>query len=307
MGFATRPRSVEELQAASAIGQGTLFGAWEAALASEGQRAGQVLLSLHDIADRGSSVTVSTALKTLLAWGVVPVINENDTTATEEITFGDNDLLAAQVAMLLGADLLVLLTEADGLHESDPRSNPSAPLISEVSDIAQLDGYSISQRANELGSGGMRSKVVAAEMATSAGIETIVGPGLRAGTLLSAASGEAIGTKFHAGQQKLGSFKAWLRFAKPAKGTVRVDAGAAQALAEGGSSLLPVGVIAVDGQFEAGDAIEILLGEDLVGKGLSSYSADELRLVMGKKSSQVRELIPRAADEAVHRDRFASA
>lgn len=307
MGFDSRPRSLEELQAASAVGQGELFRAWEHALKACSTKAGQVLLSLHDLDDRASGVTVSETLRTMLTWGVVPIVNENDTTATEEITFGDNDLLAAQVAMLLRADLLVLLTEAAGLHEADPREVPDAPLVAEVHQIAEVDDYAVGQRANALGSGGMRSKIVAAEMATSAGIETIVGPGLKPGTLLAAADGRQVGTRFHAGEQRLGSFKAWLRFAKAPKGRLEVDQGAARALTEGGSSLLPVGVVAVEGEFQAGDAVEITCDGKVVGKGLSSYSDSEMRLVMGLRSREVRELIERAADEAVHRDRFASA
>jgi glutamate 5-kinase len=240
----------------------------------------------------------------LLAWNTVPVINENDTTTTDEITFGDNDLLAAQVAILLDASLLVLLTDADGLHESDPRANPDAPVIRVVKDLAEIESIDISQRPGELGSGGMRSKVVAAEMATSAGVETVVGPGHCAGTLAAAANGIEIGTRFTAADSRHGSFKGWLRYAKPSKGRIMIDTGAASALTENGTSLLPVGIISVEGDFGVGDAVEVVHNGSVVGKGLVSYSADELRSVIGLKSTEIRELMPRAADEAVHRDRF---
>lgn len=304
LGLAKRPTALDELQAASAVGQAALFQAWRAELATHGLDAAQVLLTLHDIEERASNVRVAATLRKLLEWGAVPVINENDTTTTEEITFGDNDVLAAQVAILLGAERLVLLTEADGLHESDPRVNPDSPLVADVTDFAQLEGLDIAQNANELGSGGMRSKVVSAEMATAAGIETVVGPGHASGTLLAAASGQAIGTRFHAGAGGHGSFKSWLRFAKQAKGTLHIDAGAVSALRAGGTSLLPVGVKSVEGEFSAGDAVEVVCDSELIGKGLVAYAAADLRAVAGLKTPEVVALIPGAPDEAIHRDRF---
>ena len=299
-----RPTALDELQAASAVGQAVLFQSWRAQLASHGIQSAQVLLTLHDIEERASNVRVAATLRKLLDWGAVPVINENDTTTTEEITFGDNDVLAAQVAILLGADRLVLLTEADGLHESDPRTTPDSPIVGEVTDFAQLEGLDIAQTANDLGSGGMRSKVVSAEMATAAGIETIVGPGLTEGTLRAAAKGEAVGTVFRAGSGGHGSFKSWLRFAKQTRGILTVDQGAMKALRAGGTSLLPVGVRAVEGDFSAGDAVNVICDGELVGKGLVAYSADDLRKVLGLKSPDVLEVVPGAPDEAIHRDRF---
>ncbi len=304
LGLAGRPKAIDELQAASAVGQAAMFRAWEQALGQRGATSAQVLLTLHDIADRDSNLSIRATLMRLLAWNTVPVINENDTTTTDEITFGDNDLLAAQVAILLDASLLVLLTDADGLHESDPRANPDAPVIRVVKDLAEIESIDISQRPGELGSGGMRSKVVAAEMATSAGVETVVGPGHCAGTLAAAANGIEIGTRFTAADSRHGSFKGWLRYAKPSKGRIMIDTGAASALTENGTSLLPVGIISVEGDFGVGDAVEVVHNGSVVGKGLVSYSADELRSVIGLKSTEIRELMPRAADEAVHRDRF---
>ncbi|MEI6447578.1 MAG: glutamate 5-kinase [Actinomycetes bacterium] len=304
LGLPGRPRAIDELQAASAVGQVAMFRAWEEGLASRGLIAAQVLMMLHDIADRDGNLSIAATLKRLLAWGTVPVINENDTTTTDEITFGDNDLLAAQVAIMLGAGRLVLLTDADGLHESDPRTNPEAPLIREVSDMSQIEGFEVSQRPGEYGSGGMRSKVVAAEMATSAGVETIVAPGGSAGSLLTAAHGGDVGTRFLASRERHGSFKSWLRYAKPAKGTLVVDAGAAKALVEKGTSLLPVGIVAVEGEFQAGDSVEVAHEGRVIGKGLVSCSSEEIDRVKGMNSSEIRDVMPRAADEAVHRDRF---
>ncbi len=304
IGLSKRPSALDELQAASAVGQAALFQSWRTEFAKHELGAAQVLLTLHDIEERASNVRVAATLRKLLDWGTIPVINENDTTTTEEITFGDNDVLAAQVAILLGARTLVLLTEADGLHESDPRVNPDSPLVREVTEFSQLDGFDIAQTANDLGSGGMRSKVVSAEMATAAGIETIVAPGLAAGSLFTAATGGEIGTAFRAGSGGHGSFKSWLRFAKQTRGILTVDSGAMEALRGGGTSLLPVGVRAVEGDFSAGDAVNVICEGELVGKGLVAYAADELRTVAGLKTPDVIALIPGAPDEAIHRDRF---
>jgi glutamate 5-kinase len=243
-------------------------------------------------------------LRKLLDWSVVPVINENDTTTTDEISFGNNDFLAAQVAILLGAELLLLLTDAGGVFTADPRTDPAAELVTAVTDFEALSELAIGHQASPLGSGGMRSKVVAAEMATAAGIPTVIASGLAAGTILAAAAGEPVGTAFPARSGRYSSFKLWLKYAKPARGRVQVDAGAARALREGGTSLLPVGVVAVTGSFDAGDAIEVVHGPGTVGKGISNYSAEELRRVCGLKSAEVRALLPRASDEAVHRDYF---
>jgi glutamate 5-kinase len=234
----------------------------------------------------------------------VPVINENDTTATDEITFGDNDFLSAQVALLLGARMLVLLTDTAGLHTADPRRDPEARLIERVDDFSELAEYEIGDRTSAYGSGGMRSKVAAAEMATSAGIEVVVCDGTEDGTLLAAAAGEAVGTSFPAHPGRVPSFKLWLRYAKPSKGTVAVDEGAARVLRERGSSLLPVGITAVEGDFEAGDAVEVVCDGERVGKGIVNYSAGELGRIRGMKSADVQELMPHAAEEAVHRDFF---
>ena len=302
LGLSGRPRVVEELQAASAVGQGDLFRAYETRLAERGVRSAQVLLTASDIAARTNYLNARQTLRRLVDWGVVPIVNENDTTATDEITFGDNDFLAAQVALLLDARLLVLLTDIDGLHTADPRMEPSAALVAVVSGPADLEGLEIGDRTSPFGLGGMRSKVAAAEMASEAGIAAVICNGTESRTLLAAAAGEAVGTRFAAGPARASSFKLWLRHAKPAHGRIEVDEGAARVLRESGSSLLPVGIGGVEGTFAAGDAVEIVAAGELVGKGISAYSADEVARIKGMKSDQVRELMPHAADEAVHRD-----
>jgi glutamate 5-kinase len=299
-----RPRAMDELQAASAVGQGDLFSAYQSRLGSHGTRAAQVLLTAGDIAARTNYLNARQTLTRLVEWGVVPVINENDTTATDEISFGDNDFLAAQVALLLDARLLVLLTNVDGLFARDPDHDPEPEMIANVADFAALDGLAIGDRTSAFGSGGMRSKVAAAEMASEAGIPAVICNGTKVGTLAMAASGEAGGTRFAAQQSKESSFKLWLKYAKPTRGRLRVDPGAARVLRESGSSLLPVGIAEIVGSFEAGDAVEVASDGEVIGKGISDYSSRELTRVLGMKTGQVREVLPKAADEVIHRDRF---
>jgi glutamate 5-kinase len=304
MELRSRPRAVDELQAASAVGQGSLFRAYEERLAGHGVHTAQVLLTAFDVSARTQYLNARGTLRRLLEWRVVPVVNENDTTATDEITFGDNDFLSAQVAILLEARLLVLLTDTVGLHTADPRSEPGAELIEEVTDFAQLGGYEIGDRTSAFGLGGMRSKVMAAEMASAAGIPSVVCDGTAPWTLASAAAGDRVGTRFAAHPDRAPSFKLWLRYAKPAQGRVVVDQGAARVLRERGSSLLPVGITAVEGEFTAGDAVEVATDGEPVGKGIVNYSAAELSRIKGMKTAQVRELMPHASEEAVHRDYF---
>ncbi|HEX9966911.1 MAG TPA: glutamate 5-kinase [Solirubrobacterales bacterium] len=304
LGLTERPRSMDELQAASAVGQGDLFRAYESRLSENGTRAAQVLLTAADIAARTNYLNARGTLRRLIEWGVVPVVNENDTTATDEISFGDNDFLAAQVAVLLDARLLVLLSNVEGLHRGDPHTDPDAERIAAVGDFAELEDVEIGERTSAFGLGGMRSKVAAAEMASEAGIETVICDGTAPGTLAAAAGGEAVGTRFAAQQGRAPSFKLWLKYAKTSKGRLSVDEGAARVLRESGSSLLPVGITAVDGSFEAGDAVEVVADGDVLGKGIVDYSSRELTQVKGLKSAAVRERLPHAADEVIHRDRF---
>jgi glutamate 5-kinase len=304
LGLDRRPRSVPKLQAASALGQARLQHAWEQALRREGVHAAQVLLTASDVADRGAYVNARNALNAVFAVPAVPVVNENDTTATDEITFGDNDFLSAQAAILLDARLLVLLTDTPGLHTADPRIDPDAELIEEVASFRELERYEIGARTSAFGSGGMRSKVAAAEMASAAGIPVVVCDGTAPGAFLAATRGEPVGTRFGAHPERTPSFKLWLRYAKPSRGRVVVDDGAARVLRERGSSLLPVGITGVEGDFAAGDAVEIVCDGEVVGKGIVNYSAAELGRIKGLKSAEVLARMPDAAEEAVHRNFF---
>ena len=302
LGLAARPVAVEELQATSAVGQGRLYPIYDELLRGHGLTAAQVLLTFSDLSARANYLNARQTLGKLLEWRVVPVINENDTTATDEISFGDNDFLAAQVAILIAAERLVLLTNTEGLYSADPARSADAELIASVEDFDELEQLDITQSTSAHGSGGMRSKVTAADMATAAGIETTICSGASDGVLARVLAGEHEGTRFAPRETRYSSFKLWLKYAKPSRGQLVVDGGAARALREDGTSLLPVGIVDVRGDFDAGDAVEIVEAETVLGKGISSYSAAELRRVKGLKSAAVRELLPRAAEEAVHRD-----
>ncbi|MDE3191016.1 MAG: glutamate 5-kinase [Acidobacteriota bacterium] len=282
LGMTARPRSTPQLQAASAAGQVRLQLAWEAAFRTHRLRVAQVLLSAGDLGERTSYVNVRNALNALLRLGVVPVVNENDATATDEITFGDNDALAAQVAVLLGARLLVLLTEVDGVHGASAELLASGDAIDEAA--LGMGG--------PLGRGGMASKVAAARLAAEAGIPTVIASGRGESVVRAIAAGEARGTAFAPSARQPSAFKLWLRHAKPASGTLVLDDGARDAVLTGGRSLLAVGVVSCDGSFEQGDAVELVsVDGSAIGKGIAGAGAAELRAR------------PRGV-EAVHRDRL---
>jgi glutamate 5-kinase len=285
LGLDRRPRTVAKLQAASALGQARLQAAWDSALAPV--PAAQVLLTAADVGDRTTYVNARNALTALFKLGAVPVVNENDATATDEITFGDNDALAAQIAVLLRARLLVLLTEVEGVYSRAP-GLPGAELLEEGAHVAGA----VLGETGPLGRGGMRSKVLAAELAAAAGIPTVIAGGAVRSVLEPILAGEPKGTRFAAAERSESAFKLWLRFGKTVRGRVGVDAGARRAVSEGGASLLGVGVVSCEGSFEAGDAVE-LTGPDgrAFAKGIASVPAGEI-------ATRVRGV------EVVHRDRL---
>jgi glutamate 5-kinase len=289
LGLTRRPSATARLQAASAVGQSRLQAAWDSALRAAGVEAAQILLSAPDLAERASYVNVRNSFDTLLKLGVVPVVNENDATATDEITFGDNDALAAQVAVLTRARLLILLTEVAGVHATHPTAPGPEVLADGVAAADAIDG-----RESTLGRGGMASKIAAARLAAAAGIPSVIASGRGGDVLAAIVAGERRGTRF-APEPVDGSsaFKLWLRYAKPAAGRLVVDEGARSALVVQGRSLLAVGVVRCDGSFAAGDAVELEAPDGSVfAKGLTSVGADEIR---GR---------PRGV-EVVHRDRLA--
>ena len=302
LGIGERPRLVPELQAASAVGQGRLFAHYERLFGDHELTAAQVLLTSEDFNRRSSYVNARNTLRRLLSWGVVPVANENDTTATDEIRFGDNDVLAAQIAIMLRADHLVLLTDQEGLFTKDPRKHGEAALVRRVTEPRELTALEVGA-ASRRGAGGMRGKTAAALMAAAANVRTVIADGSRPGVLASIARGEEVGTLVLPRPTNASAFKLWLRYAKPVRGTLEVDAGAARALAQGGSSLLPVGVAAVHGTFAAGDAVAVVdPGGHEVARGLSTMSSRDLRSVRGLRTEESRRVSPHLEDEVVHRD-----
>lgn len=287
MKLSSRPRSIPKLQAASALGQSRLQRVWEEELARHGLQSAQILLTAEDVADRATYLNARNALRTLLDMRAVPVVNENDATATDEITFGDNDALAAQVAALLSARLLILLTEVEGVYTHAP-GTPGASLIKDgrAVDSADLRGMT------SLGKGGMKSKVVAAEMAASAGVPTVIAAGHADDVIGPLVAGVPRGTKFAPKAEAPSAFKLWLRFAKPVSGRLHVDAGAKRALMSDGRSLLAVGVVNCEGTFGAGDGVELVgPSGEAFGKGLAGASSSDI-------AGRPRDL------EAVHRDRL---
>jgi glutamate 5-kinase len=280
-----------------------LYPRWSAAFADHDVTTAQVLLTSQDLDRRDSYLNARATLERLLEMGAVPVINENDTTATDELTFGDNDVLAAQVAILLGAGALYLLTDRDGLSGGDASDPHRIEEVAADTPIAEIDLADIGSSAT--GRGGIASKIASARMATAAGIDCVIASGREDGVLDDLLAGTARGTRFLPGARREGAFKLWLRHAKPAMGRVTVDVGAARALAERGTSLLPVGVTDATGDFGPGDAVEIWVegSSTPLGKGIADMSGDDLRRVAGMKSAAVAERLP-GCEEVIHRDRL---
>jgi len=299
----TRPRlRLEEKQAAAAVGQIRLAGAWEKALAAHGLNAAQLLLTLEDSEDRRRYLNARATLGTLLELGCIPVINENDTVATAEIRFGDNDRLAARVAEMTGADALVLLSDIDGLYTADPRRDPAAahlPVVERITEEIMAMG---GEPPPGYSSGGMRTKLIAARIATGAGCAMAIALGARERPLSAIIEGARC-TWFLAAEEGRTARKRWIAGSLAPLGTLTVDAGAARALARG-SSLLPAGIRAVVGDFHRGDPVSVRdpAGVELA-RGLSAYDAEDARKIAGHRSEEIETILGwRGRDEVVHRD-----
>jgi glutamate 5-kinase len=307
LGAARRPKKMDELQAASAIGQADIYSAYAGRLKRRGTKAAQVLLSRSDIENPANYRNILQTIERLLNWQIVPIINENDTTATDEITFGDNDFLAAQIAVLLHARTLVLLTNTDGLYDADPRRDRGARLIREVSDFSELGEVEIGATPSQLGRGGMGSKVAAAEMAAKSGVGVVICKGQAPGVLLDVAAGRPTGTSFPAARrrEKTSVFKLWLKYGTRPVGSLFVDKGAERVLREKGSSLLPVGVVKSSGKFAAGDVVAVKSEATgaVIGHGVSEVSAGRMRAIKGKRSAEIKRPADKP-EEVIHRDRF---
>lgn len=296
-----RPSEASILQAVSAVGQSHLIGHYSSSFAHYELVVGQVLLAPHDFVDRRQYLHARQTLSVLLDLGVVPVVNENDAVADDEIRFGDNDRLAALVAHLVGADLLALLTDTAGLLTADPRLDQDASLIEEIMEVDhQLEALA-GPSGTARGSGGMSSKLAAAKMCAWSGVKTVIAAAERPGVLAEAISGVAgVGTVVYPRPQRLSARKLWIAFAVGSSGTVTVDGGARAALCERGVSLLAAGVVGVEGHFEPDDAVEVAGPEGIVfAKGLVRHSARELALLAGRRTFEMPAEVPR---EVIHRD-----
>jgi glutamate 5-kinase len=304
-----RPRSIPEKQAAAAVGQAALMWQYEAAFKRYGIPVGQVLLTAQDVGDRARYLNARNTLLALLGFGVLPVVNENDTVAVEEIKVGDNDNLSALVASLIDADLLVILSDVDGLYTGDPAANPAARKVDTVEAVTDDVLRLVWDRAGRVSVGGMATKLEAAQKAAASGIPMVIAGGRTPEVLQRLLRGEPLGTFFPPRADRLTARKRWIAFAAPPQGRLVVDAGAARALARQGRSLLPSGVVQVDGDFRAGAVVAVvapgLAGADgaEVGRGLVNFDADELRLIRGARTDDIeRRLGYKSFDEVIHRD-----
>lgn len=303
LGRATRPHALHELQAMAAVGQMGLVQAYETAFQRYGLHTAQVLLTHDDLSNRNRYLNARSTLNTLLALGVVPVINENDTVATEEIRFGDNDTLAALAANLVEADLLIILTDQAGLYERDPRQDPGAKLVQEgeAGDVRLLE---MAGGSGALGRGGMRTKLLAAERAANAGAATVIVLGREKNILTRVLAGELLGTHLRPATGRLAARKQWLAAQARVTGKLVLDAGAVRVLRESGKSLLPVGVHAVEGSFTRGEIVACCdeLGHE-IARGLVNYGADDARHIIGKPSDRIESILGYVDEpELIHRD-----
>ncbi len=304
MGWQRRPHALHELQAAAAIGQMGLVQAYETRFQQHGLHSAQVLLTHEDLTDRRRYLNARSTLQTLLGLGVIPVVNENDTVATDEIRFGDNDTLAALVANLVVADLLVILTDQKGLYERDPRVHTDARLIEEApaNDPAILACAGPS--ATQLGRGGMATKITAAQRAARSGAATVIAWGREPQVLERLAGGETLGTLLKPDKEPLAARKQWIAGQLKPRGSLQLDAGASRVIRESGRSLLPVGVTAVKGDFERGEVVSCISDQGLeVARGLVNYSAAEARKIQGRPSEEIEKLLGYVDEpELIHRD-----
>lgn len=304
LGWTSRPKELPALQAAAAVGQMGLAQAWESLFANDQIMTAQVLLTHEDLSDRRRYLNARSTLNFLLEQGVIPVINENDTVATDEIRLGDNDTLGALVANLVGAEVLAILTDQQGLFTADPRSNPEARLLHavKVSDPAIVE--MASSTGGALGRGGMATKVRAAQRAARSGTVTLIAAGREAGVLERLRSGEMLGTLLEPDVDPMPARKQWLGSQLQSRGTLTLDGGAAKALREQGKSLLPVGVMAVSGSFNRGDVVICVDAKGVeVARGLANYTADEAKQLMGQSTHAIESILGYMDDDClIHRD-----
>jgi glutamate 5-kinase len=304
LGITGRPQTIPLKQAAAAIGQSRLMRTYKDAMRPQGVTVAQVLLTRDDLANRRRYLNARNTLMTLLEFGVVPIINENDTVVVDEIRFGDNDNLSAMVTNLVEAQLLVILSDVDGLYDSDPRLNPQARLITEVERISDEIEAMAGDEGGPLGTGGMATKIKAAKRATLFGAGTAIINGCTPHNLRYLFDGHELGTYFLPVRDPIASRKHWIAFTKKPRGKLLLDEGARAAIIDGGKSLLPSGIRSIDGEFDRGDAVRLctLDGKEFA-KGVTNYSSPELLRIIGRKTSEIETILGyKYGDEVVHRD-----
>jgi glutamate 5-kinase len=304
LGLTKRPEEIPKRQAIAAVGQTGLMNAYEAAFGDHNKRVAQILLTGEDLNNRKRYLNARNTLNTLLSWKVVPIINENDTVMVEEIKLGDNDNLSAMITLLMDADFLINLTDIDGLYTKDPRTNADARMIPRVESIKKEIEQFASHIPGALGRGGMLSKIKAAKKVTAAGVPMIIARGTNPDILPRLFAGESQGTYFAPQNKKLNSRKCWIAYTLTPKGSLLLDAGAARAVLRLGKSLLPSGIVGVEGEFGVGAPAAILNQEGTsIGIGLVNYSAADIRAIMGLNTCQIKEQLgAKPYDEVIHRD-----
>ncbi len=305
LSLSERPKNLNQKQAIAAVGQGRLIRIYDDLFNNLGQPIAQILLTRHDLRHRASYVNANNTFLALLSLGVIPIVNENDTVATDELKFGDNDTLSALVASLVNADWLFLLTDVDKLYSADPRLVPSATPIDlvERDQLAKLD-VDLSDSSSGWGTGGMVTKISAARIATGAGITTVITNGKRPDNILKILAGSAIGTKFEPQPRPENARKRWIANGLVAVGKIFLDDGAVIALCEQNKSLLPAGIIKIEGVFNSCDAVDLYTNTGLkIGRGIANYNSNDLELIKGKKSYQINSILGYEGSEtAIHRD-----
>lgn len=308
IGLSKRPDEIPKRQAVAAVGQAGLIMEYEKSFARYNKKVAQILLTNDDLVNRKRYLNARNTLCTLLSWKVIPIINENDTVVVEEIKFGDNDNLAAMITLLMDADILINLTDIDGLYTRDPRKDQDAELISVVTTIKKdIEKYA-SDIPGALGTGGMLSKIIAAKKVTAAGIPMLIAGGEKHDILIKLFAGKEHGTFFIPKKEKLANRKCWIAFTLKPKGTIMIDDGAATAILKSGKSLLPSGIVSVDGEFSVGAAVEFRResNDEILGTGLVNYCASDIRKIMGLKSGKIKKYLGhKSYDEVIHRDNLA--
>jgi glutamate 5-kinase len=306
IGLSRRPDEIPKRQAVAAVGQAGLILAYERSFARYGKKVAQILLTSEDLASRKRYLNARNTFSTLLSWNIVPIINENDTVAVESIKFGDNDHLSAMITLLLDADVLINLTDIDGLFDRDPRAHADARLIPVVESIGRHIEKMAGGIPGALGTGGMSTKIKAARKVTMAGIPMIIARGAMPNILKKLFTGKSHGTFFAPRAERLSSRKCWIAFNAKPQGGLRIDPGAARAVLKGGKSLLPSGIVEAMGEFPVGASVEVLSGERVIGVGLVNYSAADIHKIMGLKTSQIKKALgQKTYDEVIHRDNLA--